>query len=85
MPTETDELILKQLPHSVEAEHAVLGSILIDPRCVSEVIDKLRPEDFYLRQNRVSTADTICSGVSPPSQSTVMEPPSRLTFTSHTP
>ena len=32
-----------------------------------------------------STADTICSGVSPPSQSTVMEPPSRLTFTSHTP
>ncbi len=52
MPTETDELILKQLPHSVEAEHAVLGSILIDPRCVSEVIDKLRPEDFYLRQNR---------------------------------
>ena len=52
MPTETDELMLKQLPHSVEAEHAVLGSILIDPRCVSEVIDKLRPEDFYLRQNR---------------------------------
>jgi len=52
LPTETDELMLKQLPHSVEAEHAVLGSILIDPRCVSEVIDKLRPEDFYLRQNR---------------------------------
>ena len=52
MPTETDELLLRQLPHSVEAEQAVLGSILIDPRCVSEVIDKLRPEDFYIRQNR---------------------------------
>ena len=52
MPTETDELLLKQMPHSVEAEQAVLGSILIDPRCVSEVIDKLRPEDFYIRQNR---------------------------------
>ena len=37
MPTETDELLLKQLPHSVEAEQAVLGSMLIDPRCVSEV------------------------------------------------
>ncbi|MCI8304770.1 MAG: replicative DNA helicase [Lawsonibacter sp.] len=52
MPTETDELLLRQLPHSVEAEQAVLGSMLIDPRCVSEVIDKLRPDDFYLQQNR---------------------------------
>ena len=52
MPTEDEELLLKQLPHSVEAEHAVLGSMLIDPRCVPEVIDKLRPEDFYLRQNK---------------------------------
>ena len=43
---------LKQLPHSVEAEQAVLGSMLIDPRCVPEVIDQLRPDDFYLRQNR---------------------------------
>ncbi|MBQ8800848.1 MAG: replicative DNA helicase [Clostridium sp.] len=43
---------MKQLPHSVEAEQAVLGSMLIDPRCVPEVIDKLRVEDFYLRQNR---------------------------------
>ena len=52
MPTETDELLLRQLPHSVEAEQAVLGSILIDPRCVSEVIDKLRADDFYIRQNK---------------------------------
>jgi len=36
----------------VEAEQAVLGSILIDPRCVSEVIDKLRADDFYIRQNK---------------------------------
>jgi replicative DNA helicase len=52
MPTETDELLLRQLPHSVEAEQAVLGSMLIDPRCVPEVIDKLRTDDFYIRQNR---------------------------------
>ena len=49
---EDEELLLKQLPHSVEAEQAVLGSMLIDPRCVPEVIDKLRPDDFYLKQNR---------------------------------
>ena len=49
---EDEELLLKQLPHSVEAEQAVLGSMLIDPRCVPEVIDKLKTDDFYLRQNR---------------------------------
>ena len=49
---ENEELLQRQLPHSVEAEQAVLGSMLIDPRCVPEVIDKLRVEDFYLRQNR---------------------------------
>ena len=49
---ENEDLLMKQLPHSVEAEQAVLGSMLIDPRCVPEVIDKLRVEDFYLRQNR---------------------------------
>ena len=47
-----DELLLKQLPHSVEAEQAVLGSILIDPRCVPDVIEHLRSDDFYVRQNR---------------------------------
>ena len=52
MPTEAEELLYRQLPHAAEAEQAVLGSILIDPRCVSEVIDKLRPGDFYIRQNR---------------------------------
>ena len=42
MATEEEELLLRQLPHSTEAEQAVLGSMLIDPRCVPEVIDKLR-------------------------------------------
>ena len=52
MALDDEQLLLKQLPHSVEAEQAVLGSKLIDPRCVPEVIDQLRPDDFYLRQNR---------------------------------
>ena len=40
------------MPHSTEAEQSVLGSMLIDARCVPEVIEALRPEDFYLRTNR---------------------------------
>ena len=51
MAFEEEQLLLKQMPHSVEAEQAVLGSMLIDPRCVPEVIDKLKPDDFYLQQN----------------------------------
>jgi len=47
-----DELIARQLPHSVEAEQAVLGSMLIDARCVPQVVEALRGEDFYIRQNR---------------------------------
>ncbi len=47
-----EQLLMRQLPHSVEAEQAVLGSMLIDSRCVPQVIEHLRPEDFYLRQNR---------------------------------
>ena len=51
MPTE-DDLLLRQLPHSIDAEQAVLGAMLLDPPWVPEAIDKLRPDDFYLRQNR---------------------------------
>ena len=47
-----EELSMKQVPQSLEAEQAVLGSILIDSRCVAEIIGILRPEDFYLQQNR---------------------------------
>ncbi len=47
-----EELLYRQMPHSLEAEQAVLGSMLIDANCVKDVMEKLRPEDFYLRQNR---------------------------------
>ena len=47
-----EDLLLRQMPHSLEGEQAVLGSMLIDPDCVKLVMDRLRPGDFYLRQNR---------------------------------
>lgn len=47
-----EELVARQAPQSLEAEQAVLGSILIDSRCVADIIGILKPEDFYLEQNR---------------------------------
>ncbi|MGM9522541.1 MAG: replicative DNA helicase [Oscillospiraceae bacterium] len=47
-----DELLTKQMPHSAEAEQAVLGSMLIDSRCIAEVVGALRPDNFYLEVNR---------------------------------
>ena len=52
MANNTDALLTPSMPHSPQAEQAVLGSMLIDADCVKDVMDKLQPEDFYLRQNR---------------------------------
>ena len=46
------ELLNRQPPQSLEAEQAVLGSVLIDSRCVADIIGIVRPEDFFLQQNR---------------------------------
>ena len=43
----------KLLPQNVEAEAAVLGSILIDPEAIMQVADYLRPDDFYRDAHRV--------------------------------
>ena len=47
-----DELLGKKIPYSSQAEQAVIGSMLIDPRCIAEVLKKLRAEEFYVRRNR---------------------------------
>ena len=47
-----EELLARQMPQSLEAEQAVLGSILIDSRCITDVVGVVKPEDFYLQQNR---------------------------------
>lgn len=49
--SELDELLSRQMPHSDAAEQAVLGAMLIDSRCIPQVIEKLRPEDFYVKQH----------------------------------
>ena len=47
-----ESLLLRQIPHSVEAEQAVLGAMLIDARCIPDVVEALTGEDFYLKANR---------------------------------
>ncbi len=39
-------------PYSVDAEQAVLGSMIIDPACISEVAVEVKSEYFYIPQHR---------------------------------
>lgn len=45
------EMLSGRMPYSLEAEQAVLGSVIIDPEKFSDVADMLMPEDFYVSQN----------------------------------
>ena len=47
-----DELLGRSVPYSMEAEQSVIGSMIIDSRCVPEVVEILKAEDFYIDQNR---------------------------------
>jgi replicative DNA helicase len=42
----------KMVPHSVEAEQAVIGALLIDPDAVFKVNTFLRADDFYVERHR---------------------------------
>ena len=41
-----------QLPYSLEAEQAVLGSILTEPDCITQVLILLKADHFYLPQHK---------------------------------
>ncbi|MBR5095415.1 MAG: replicative DNA helicase [Oscillospiraceae bacterium] len=53
-----DELLGKKIPWSAQAEQAVVGSMLIDPACIPEVLEKLKADEFYSRRDR-SIFETI--------------------------
>ena len=48
-----DELLMRQMPHSTEAEQAVVGSMLIDPRCIGDVCGVVKADDFYSETNKL--------------------------------
>lgn len=45
------DIVERAMPCSVEAEQAVLGSVLIDPSCMDELTGMLTQEDFYLAEH----------------------------------
>ncbi len=46
-----EDLLYRQVPHSLEAEQSVLGSMLIDSRCIPQVMEALSKDDFYQKEN----------------------------------
>lgn len=47
-----EELLGRQAPHSMQAEQAVIGSMLIDQTCIPDVVEKLRGPEFYVEHNK---------------------------------
>jgi len=48
----TGPIIDRMPPHSIEAEEAVLGSVLIDPEAIYRVSSFLKTDDFYIVKNQ---------------------------------
>ena len=42
----------RSLPNSSEAERAILGAVLLDNGVISQAIEQLRPDDFYVPSHR---------------------------------
>jgi len=52
MSMTTGAIIDRMPPHSIEAEEAVLGSVLIDPEAIYRVSSFLKSDDFYIVKNQ---------------------------------
>lgn len=47
-----DTLVSRQVPYSLEAEQSVLGAIMLDARCLNDIVSVVKTDDFYMTQNR---------------------------------
>lgn len=54
----------KTLPHNIEAERSVLGSVLLDDKIFSQAAEILRSEDFFLESHQkiYRTMEDLASG-----------------------
>lgn len=50
-PPSPDSGVEKPVPYNIEAEEALLGSLIIDRDAIASVAPFLRPEDFYRERN----------------------------------
>ena len=53
MPLNNSEETFKKIPHSMEAERAVLGACLMDTIAAGNVLEKLKPGDFFAPQHQL--------------------------------
>ena len=44
---------VRVLPHTPYAEAAVLGSMIVDPKCIAGLVEILREEDFFQEEHRI--------------------------------
>ncbi|HEV7893843.1 MAG TPA: replicative DNA helicase [Pyrinomonadaceae bacterium] len=47
-----EQLLERPLPHSADAERAILGAVLLDNSFVNQAIELLRADDFYVRAHQ---------------------------------
>ena len=47
-----EEAIIRMLPNDVEAEQAVLGSMIIDKDAIASVLEMITPDAFYREDNK---------------------------------
>ena len=46
------DIISRKMPYSLEAEQAILGSLLIDPEIFGDIAQIIHADDFYLEEHR---------------------------------
>ena len=66
MNTDFDKLE-RRMPFSLEAEQSLLGSILIKPACLDELVAVIKADDFYLPEHSqiITAMQSMSSIVSP--------------------
>ena len=47
-----EELLGRRVPHSAEAEQAILGAMLFERACIPDVVNHVKTNDFYIETNR---------------------------------
>src|SRR2546423_269644 len=50
--TTRDQFLERPMPHSAESERAILGSIILDNALISQAIELLKEDDFYVQSHR---------------------------------
>lgn len=53
-PTSTDDLLTRVPPHNMDAEEAIIGGLLVNPDEMNEIVETVKPSDFYHPQHQLA-------------------------------